>query len=491
MQPSRSKRLLVVSVKERRFLTAEPIGSALWRAPLLAIPSHSELVEEPAHDGVELARFLVVRITLGAFVFGLFALAASAMELGQTRDSIAAQHGAATEENHSKNTAVYRAGPWKVDLEYRDGIACKLTFTRIGQLSEEEIQSILNQNAGGAQWRELGVAGNKRNWQRTDFATAECDRVKPRSITFAQAPPGHDGSSSTALVEAESSPEPDSQTSPLAYALESPVPAPAKPTSVSKSLGLASQLGIFVDDHPLVFIIPALLLVVAWLTQRARKKPAPTPTAPRRVVTPRAANDAMATEPVNSTLDGLEPEAFELLLGEIFRRQGYAVEMSGGLGADGGNDLSLRKGEQHILVQCRHWSSYKVSAPSIQEFYGTIMAAGAAQGIFVTSGRYTREARALAEEKPIQLIDRVELERLMAQVSLPDENLCEMGHWIDRFASSVSVLDPACPFCGGSMRLKRGVQGRPFWSCQTFPRCGGKRDGRVELLRSHPLPGEL
>jgi HJR/Mrr/RecB family endonuclease len=432
-----------------------------------------------------------VRITLGAFFFCLSALAAGAMELGQSRDSITVQHGPATEENHSKNTAVYRAGPWKVDLEYRDDTACKLTFTRIGQLSEEEIQSILNQNAGGAEWRELEGIGPKRNWQRTDFATAECDRLKPRSIIFAQAAPGHETSSSTALVEAEPAPTAELQNSPLAYASESRAAARAQPAPTSTPPGLASRFGIFVDGHPLVFIIPSLLLAIVWLLQRAKKNPAPIPIAPRRVVTPRAANDAMATEPADSTLDGLEPEAFELLMGEIFRRQGYAVEMSGGVGGDGGTDLTLRKEEQQVLVQCRHWSSWKVSAPSIEEFYGAIMAAGAIHGIFVTSGGYTCEARALAEGKPIQLIDRVELERLIAQVSLPDENLCEVDRWIDRFASSVAVVDPACPFCGSSMKLKRGVQGRPFWSCLTSPRCGGKRDGRVELLRARPLSSEM
>lgn len=413
------------------------------------------------------------------------------MELGQTREAIASQHGAATEENHSKNTAVYRAGPWKVDVQYCEGIACKLTFTRIGQLSEEEIQSILNQNAGGAEWRELEVAGDKRSWQRTDLATADCDRAKPRSITFAQAPPGHDSSSSTALVEEEeASPEPQAQDSPVAYAMESPAPAGAGGMADSMPLGMGARFGIFVDGHPLVFVIPGLLLIAVWLMQRARKRPAPVSTAPRRVVTPRAANNAMATEPMDLSLNGLEPEAFELLVGEIFRRQGYAIEISGGVGADGGNDLTLRKEGQHILVQCRHWSSWKVSAPSIQEFYGTIMAAGATHGIFVTSGAYTREARAFAEEKPIQLIDRVELDRLVAEFSLPGENLCAMDHWIDLFASSVSVVDPACPFCGGSMKLKRGFQARPFWNCQTFPRCGGKRDGRVELLRTHSVSAD-
>jgi restriction system protein len=276
----------------------------------------------------------------------------------------------------------------------------------------------------------------------------------------------------------------------LPYATEE-APARAQPVPVATPSGPVSKLGVFVDEHPLMFVIPFGLLLVVWLIRRLKKKPPAVPASVRRRVTPRSTNEAMATEPVESTLDGLEEDAFELLMGEVFRRQGYAVEMSGGVGADGANDLTLRKGDQLVLVQCRHWSSYKVSAPSIEEFYGTIMAAGASHGIFVTSGRYTSDARALAEEKPIELIDRVKLQELLAEVSLPGENLCAVNLWIDRFASSVSVVDPSCPFCGGSMKLKRGLQGRPFWSCQTFPRCGGKRDGRVELLRRHTVSTEM
>ena len=128
------------------------------------------------------------------------------MELGQTRDAIIAQHGQATEENHSKNTAVYRAAPWKVDVQYRDGIACRLTFSKIGSLTEAEIQSILAQNAGGSEWQEMETSNPKRTWQRTDFATAECDRTKPASITFMQIPAGHDVATAPAL--AENSPTP-------------------------------------------------------------------------------------------------------------------------------------------------------------------------------------------------------------------------------------------------------------------------------------------
>lgn len=410
------------------------------------------------------------------------------MELGQTKDAILAQHGPATEENHSKNTAVYRAGPWKVDIEYREGVACKLTFTRIGQLSEEEIQSILTQNAGGGEWREVETNTAKRSWQRTDFAGAECDRLKPRSVTLLQAPPAQEPSATPVLVEGQPSPVPAESSTPAAYAIEQPAALPQLPKH--SSVGLGAAFGMFVDSHPLVFVIPGLLLLAVWLVGRGAKKPTAPPAPARRVVQPRVANDAMATEPAPSSLDALEPEAFELLVGEIFRRQGYDVEISGGIGSDGADDLTLRKGNELTLVQCRHWSNWKVSAPSVQELYGMIMATGAAEGIFVTSGYYTRDARALVEGKPIRLIDRKELEQLIAQVSASGENLFDVNHWVDRFASSVSVVDPTCPFCHHSMKLKRGLQGRPFWSCQTFPRCGGKREGRVELLRTRTVSSE-
>jgi hypothetical protein len=443
-------------------------------------------------SGAELARWGRVRFVFAFLLLWVSAMAAAAMELGQTKDAILAQHGPATEENHSKNTAVYRTGPWKVDVEYREGIACKLTFTRLGQLSEVEIQSILTQNAGGAEWREMETNSPKRSWQRTDFAAAECARVNPRSMTLMQAPPGAGISASPVMVEASPPPAPAPaapSNPPAVYAIEhhALVPAPAHHLFG----GVVTVLGTFARSYPLVFIIPSLLLLAVWLLGRGKQKPARSPDPPRRVVQPRPVETVTTIpKPAQLTLDGLQPDALELLVGEVFRRQGYDVEMSGGIGSDGANDLTLRKGQQTTLVQCRHWSNWKVSAPSVQDLYGTIMAVGATNGIFVTSGHYTRDARALAEVKPIRLVDREELEQLIAEVSAPGENLLDFRCWMDCFASSVRVVDPTCPFCHCSMKLKRGFQGRPFWSCQTFPRCAGKREGRAELLGGRPVSSE-
>ena len=402
------------------------------------------------------------------------------MELGQTRDAVVAQHGKATEENHSKNTATYRAGGWKVDLQYRSDVACKITFSRIGQLSDSDIQSILAQNAGGMEWEEGPGTPAKRTWQRTDFATAECPRVHPSSMTFLQAPPRAEQPQQQALVEATPA-EAVAANSPTAYGLE-PKEEIAPPV---RAPDYAASAIHFVQRFPLVFATPAILLLIVSLIKRKPKaKLAATPA--RRVVTPRPINDAMAVGKSLLPAD-LEQSDFDLLVGEVFRREGYEIEISGGIGSDGGSDLSLRRDGEIVLVQCRQWGNWKVSAPSVKEFMETVSQAGAARGIFVTTGEYTEEARLLTQGRPIELIDGNDLNRLIEGVTRPGEDLCDLGSWLDDFASGVTVVEPKCPFCQESMSLRRGIQGKAFWSCRTFPRCAGKRDGRVELLQK--LPG--
>ena len=401
------------------------------------------------------------------------------MELGQSRDAVVAQHGRATEENHSKNTATYRRDGWKVDLQYRDDVACKITFSRVGELSDAEIQSILSQNAGGMEWHEEEGSAVKRTWQRTDFATAECKRLHPASITFLQTPPRAEQPVQQALVEGTPS-SAVAVNSPAVYALE-PKENITPPIRAPDYVAAAVN---FVQRYPLVFAIPAVLLLIVSLVRR-KPKTTVAATPARRVVTPRPINDAMAVG--KSMLPGdLEQSDFDLLVGELYRRQGYEVQISGGIGSDGGSDLCLRKNDEVVLVQCRQWGNWKVSAPSVQEFIETLQGS-ADRGIFVTTGEYTDEARLLTRGRPIELVDGKDLNKMIKEVAKPGEDLCDLGSWLDAFASSVTVVEPKCPFCQERMTLKRGLQGKAFWSCQTFPRCAGKRDGRVELLQK--LPG--
>ena len=53
-----------------------------------------------------------------------------------------------------------------------------------------------------------------------------------------------------------------------------------------------------------------------------------------------------------------------------------------------------------------------VGTPVVRDLYGTMIHSGAVSGYLVTSGRISSDARAWASNKPIELIDGAEVERL-------------------------------------------------------------------------------
>lgn len=160
---------------------------------------------------------------------------------------------------------------------------------------------------------------------------------------------------------------------------------------------------------------------------------------------------------------------FELLIGEAFRRQGYAVEERGGAAPDGGIDLVLRKNGGTTLVQCKHWKAHQVGVRELREFFGVIAAEKGAGGLFVTSGEFTAEAKAFAEDKPIGLINGEALEELLPPVQA-NSDLYQL--W-----KAAKPNTPKCPKCGSPMIqkvAKRGAHaGAAFWGCTRYPLCRG------------------
>lgn len=170
--------------------------------------------------------------------------------------------------------------------------------------------------------------------------------------------------------------------------------------------------------------------------------------------------------PAASALDGMSWSEFELLVGEAFRRQGYAVAETGGGRADGGVDLELGKGGEHFLVQCKQWKAFKVGVTTVRELYGVMAARGAAGGFVVTSGQFTADAEEFAAGRNITLVDGPALRALIGGV-----------HPIPA-AKQTGV--PVCPQCGGAMvrrTARRGANaGHDFWGCSKYPACRGVRD---------------
>jgi restriction system protein len=191
--------------------------------------------------------------------------------------------------------------------------------------------------------------------------------------------------------------------------------------------------------------------------------------------------ERMAREKILAKQTGIESirslswSQFELLVGQIYRQQGYEVVETGGGGPDGGIDLKLRRDGLTIVVQCKQWKSWKVGVGPLREIYGVMIASGADRAIFVTSGVFTKEALAFAADKPIGMVDGTELLRLLAEVqgSEPETSATTL------LAQTESSPGPVCPRCRGSMILRtarRGANaGSQFWGCSGYPKCTGTR----------------
>lgn len=202
----------------------------------------------------------------------------------------------------------------------------------------------------------------------------------------------------------------------------------------------------------------------------------------------RRQREALADDVARSTgtdpLSGMSWREFEMLVGEAFRRRGYAVEETGGGGADGGVDLVLRKDGKTSLVQCKQWKVYSVPVQTVRELYGLMLHHKAAGAFVVTSGRFTKDAEAFAAGKGIQLVNGV---KLVADVKASASRVRPSGHAAGSDVARhpragggpETSAAPACPTCGGEMvrrTARKGANaGNPFWGCARYPACRGTR----------------
>ncbi len=181
----------------------------------------------------------------------------------------------------------------------------------------------------------------------------------------------------------------------------------------------------------------------------------------RRAKRGRLVEDA-AQNSTAGALDGMTWQEFEMLVGEAFRRQGYAVTETGGGGADGGVDLVLSKGNERFVVQCKQWKALKVGVATVREVYGVMAARGMTGAFVVTSGQFSSDAKEFAAGRNITLMDGQALRSLIGGVEIP---------------RAAAPATPPCPKCGSSMVRRTAKQGanagQDFWGCSRFPSCRG------------------
>ena len=126
----------------------------------------------------------------------------------------------------------------------------------------------------------------------------------------------------------------------------------------------------------------------------------------------------------NDALSRVGWEQLESLLANYYRGRGYQVEEvgTGATGAkfDGGIDLKLRKHDEYILVQCKHWNAMKVTHNAVHELLGIMVNQGATGAILVSSGEFSKAAiEAATRQDHVQLIDGEELRAMIGPVPEP------------------------------------------------------------------------
>lgn len=114
----------------------------------------------------------------------------------------------------------------------------------------------------------------------------------------------------------------------------------------------------------------------------------------------------------------------ERLLADHYRKAGYAVEHCGtgahGATFDGGVDLRLRRGDETIVVQCKHWNVMQVTHNAVHELLGIMVNQRATGAIVVTSGEFTKAAiEAATRHGHVQLIDGDDLRAMLGPLPEP------------------------------------------------------------------------
>jgi len=137
----------------------------------------------------------------------------------------------------------------------------------------------------------------------------------------------------------------------------------------------------------------------------------------------------------------IEPAAFERLCQRLLREYGFTrVEVTGRSG-DGGIDgtgvLRLNLLSFHVSYQCKRYAN-TVGPGSIRDFRGAL-AGRADKGLFITTGRFTREAEREAVREGAMAIDLIDGEQLC--LLLKEKGLGVVTETVERVTPNPAFFD--------------------------------------------------
>ncbi len=138
------------------------------------------------------------------------------------------------------------------------------------------------------------------------------------------------------------------------------------------------------------------------------------------------AYDSIRDELASQILEKLRassPAFFERLVVDLLVRMGYGGSLTDagkavGRSGDGGIDGIIKEdklGLDVIYIQAKRWNGNSIGRPDVQQFAGALQGRRANKGIFITTSKFTNEAREYVQNisSKIVLIDGEELAQLM------------------------------------------------------------------------------
>lgn len=123
---------------------------------------------------------------------------------------------------------------------------------------------------------------------------------------------------------------------------------------------------------------------------------------------------------VLTQLRSVNPASFERFVVRLLAAMGYGVGEVTGRSGDGGIDGVIYEDRlklDRIYLQAKRWADAPVGGPDINGFLGALAKHGANRGVFVTTSRFTQDARRAVELPHLRLvlIDGEELARLAVE----------------------------------------------------------------------------
>lgn len=123
----------------------------------------------------------------------------------------------------------------------------------------------------------------------------------------------------------------------------------------------------------------------------------------------RPGKKSQSTVPPLVVLDNMDPQQFEVMVAQLYEKQGYIVEHRGGSHDEGIDILAERisaGARERVVIQCKHQQT-NVGRPILQQLWGIVSNDPSfTRGDLVSTSGFTSEAKQFAQGKRLTLIDR-------------------------------------------------------------------------------------